>query len=222
MRSPRSFTARTQKSVEQCPVGGPGFVDRVMRHSSRCETECERHDDHVVERSDDGQELRDQVDRRKHPQAGDCDGDLGGARYTRILAKAPDRRDARWQDGCQILRRTWWEPLGEHDHEQPREHEYAETDENHPKYHQATIRASTRAERLIRVPTDGGRVLLDAPGVRGTSMRHNPRPTGSGLNGRSLSGGVRGDAGTVGRGRRAAVARRYRVRRRPLTPSPRR
>ena len=41
-----------------------------MRHSSRGEAKGEGNDDDVVKRSDDGQELRDEVNRRQHPQAG--------------------------------------------------------------------------------------------------------------------------------------------------------
>lgn len=66
-------------------------------------SECEGNDDDVVERSDDGEELGDEVDGREDPETSDADGHLGSSWYPWVLAEHADGGDARGQESCQFL-----------------------------------------------------------------------------------------------------------------------
>jgi len=151
----------------------------------------ESHHYHVVQRTDHGQELGDQVDRREDPKRRDAQGDLRPTRHPRVLAQSPHRRRARREHGCQVLGGAWREPSSEDDHHSPRQAEQTHTHEEQPdrEVHSReaartsgfrwspTSHASARttARRLAQVLTRSPAIWL-ATSIRSDSTQRRPSP----------------------------------------------
>lgn len=76
--------ARAQEAIEETWLSCPRLFEHLPWNASRCIAQGKRHDDDVIERTDDWQELRDQIDRRHHPQPREDECGLGSHRDLRI------------------------------------------------------------------------------------------------------------------------------------------
>src|SRR6478735_1319641 len=83
-----------EQPFQQSWVGRPRGQQRLPRDAPGGVPQQQDHRDHVVQRADDRQELRQQVDRRDDPHDGDEQGHLRPARDVRMLAQRPRRVDA--------------------------------------------------------------------------------------------------------------------------------
>lgn len=109
-----------EESFDESGFAGPGgHQDFAGDLSTRiAQGECD-HDD-VIEGSDDGQELWDEVDWAGHPESGDEDGDLCPAWHSGVFTKPSDGGDAVGDEGCEITQDAGWEPACEQDQQCPR------------------------------------------------------------------------------------------------------
>src|SRR5690242_17342029 len=81
-RSSRTRGAAAVEQPDEQPwILGPDLEQHRTRNAAGRITQQQHHRDNVVQRTDDGEELRDQVDRREHPQDRDEEGDLRTTRY---------------------------------------------------------------------------------------------------------------------------------------------
>ena len=103
-------------------------------------------DDDIVERPDDGQELRDQIDRRQHPQSGGSHGELGATRYRRVVPQAACHADAVGEERGKLLEDAGRESPSQQDEHAPRRHDDRRSDDDHPQpiHRRQTLRPSPR------------------------------------------------------------------------------
>jgi len=85
----------TEETFHQPRVAGPGVEQNLAGDAAGGVPEGEGDHDNVVQRPDDRQELRDQVDRGQHPQPGDPDRNLRPHRHRRMCPQPAHRGDAR-------------------------------------------------------------------------------------------------------------------------------
>ena len=86
---------------------------------ARCIAEREDDDHHVVQWPDHRKELRDQVDRRDHPERGDRDHDLDSRWYSWILAESTCGGHARRKGNRDVARKAVREATSEEDEDEP-------------------------------------------------------------------------------------------------------
>jgi len=81
----------------------PRFFEYATRYTARgvAKRECYHHN--IVEGSNDGQELGDQVDRRQDPQTGEYERRLRAEWDVRVAAESPHRGGARGKYAGEIL-----------------------------------------------------------------------------------------------------------------------
>ncbi len=121
----------TEKPVDRVWIAWPCLEDGVPWDLFGGVAKRKRNYHDVIQRSDDRQELGDQVDGGDHPEAGKCERNLGTARHERILPKAPNRGHTVGQKSCQLPQGTLGEAGSKHHQRHPRHHDDESTDHNH-------------------------------------------------------------------------------------------
>jgi len=130
-------------------VGSPGHASsRTARGTRRAESE--RDDDHIVQRTDHGKELRNQVDGRDDPYHRHQDGDLRASRHPRVLAQATDHGDASGEESGQLPHKPRLQSGGQQDQHRPRREQTPEGDKK--DLHSVTVAGSLPHVKLSHHP----------------------------------------------------------------------
>ena len=124
------LTRSSQETFEQPGIARPCFEQDSARHSTGSIAESERDDDYIIQRTDHGKELRNQVDGRDDPYHRHQDGDLRATRHARVLAQATDHGDAGGDESGQLLHEPRRESGGQQDQHRPRREQAPEGDKN--------------------------------------------------------------------------------------------
>ena len=124
------LTRSSQETFEQPGIARPCFEQDGARHSTGSIAESERDDDYIIQRTNHGKELRNQVDGRDDPYHRHQDGDLRATRHARVLAQATDHGDAGGDESGQLLHEPRRESGGQQDQHRPRRKQAPEGDKN--------------------------------------------------------------------------------------------
>ena len=124
------LTRSSQETFEQPGIARPCFEQDGARDSTGGIAESERDDDYIIQRTDHGKELRNQVDGRDDPYHRHQDGDLRATRHARVLAQATDHGDAGGEESGQLLHEPRRESGGQQNQHRPRREQTPEGDKN--------------------------------------------------------------------------------------------
>jgi len=128
------LTRSSQETFEQPGIARPCFEQDGARHSTGSTAESERDDDYIIQRTNHGKELRNQVDGRDDPYHRHQDGDLRATRHAWVLAQATDHGDAGGDESGQFLHEPRRESGGQQDQHRPRREQAPEGDKTYCPY----------------------------------------------------------------------------------------
>jgi hypothetical protein len=125
-----------EKPIEDAAFAWPCLIQRGTRHLPGCVAQDEHDDEDVVEWTNHGQKLWNQVDRREEPKAGYDHRHLRPARDAGIMAQPPHGGRAVRQEAGEVLEQSWWKTPRQEYEQCPGGHDKAKgkTDQYEPRH----------------------------------------------------------------------------------------
>jgi len=155
------LTWGSDETFEQPRIARPCFEQDAARDPTGGIAEGERDDHDIIQGTDHGEELGNQVDGRDDPYHRGKDGKLRSTRHARVIAQATDHGDAGREESGQLLHQSRRESNGKHDEHRPRHEQTSEGDKN--ALHSVTVVGRLLNVKLTHYLAAAGDGQRDAP-----------------------------------------------------------
>lgn len=133
-------TTRSKEALEQPRLGRPCLEEDLSRNLSGGVAEGKDDHDHVVERSDDRQELGNEVDRRQDPQPGEANDHLGPSRDPGVPTQSPGHNHTGRKERSHVLEDPRRQAMSQEDEKRPRRHQRRHGHQRDPRHRVAPCR----------------------------------------------------------------------------------